>query len=333
MIPRPRRTRLRTTAVVALAIAALAGCSDDDPGTIPPVPTSTAPVQGDPTAIPTAPGFEDFPESSDGPGTQDGSSTSGVQLIDDGTTPRRVLAYTAEEGYAETTTMEVATTSTVDDASTELPDLRLTLDNRVTRTAGTEVTVLQQITGAATPGLSGSARTQADEALAPLLGSGFTFQIARSGVELDLAVNPPSGLSEDVSTLLTPTIIRLTTLTVPFPSEPIGPGASWQVETSLDLRDLAVRQVTTYTLASLDGDAYEIDVKVAQEFTGAIGGVDIDDGAGSGSGSMRGSLASLAPLSATIGSTVTLEGTTGAEADDVEVRTDNDTQVTTVPRP
>ena len=60
-----------------------------------------------------------------------------------------------------------------------------------------------------------------------------------------------------------PTLLALINSTVVFPDEPIGPGATWTVESRV-ADDASMTRTTTYTLVSRDGDALTLDTKVEE---------------------------------------------------------------------
>ena len=63
--------------------------------------------------------------------------------------------------------------------------------------------------------------------------------------------------------LVEPTLITLTNNSVVFPDEPIGPGATWTVESRV-AGDTSMTRTTTYTLLSRDGDTLTLDTKVEE---------------------------------------------------------------------
>ena len=63
--------------------------------------------------------------------------------------------------------------------------------------------------------------------------------------------------------LVEPTLITLINNSVVFPDEPIGPGATWTVESRV-AGDTAMTRSTTYTLVSRDGDTLTLDTKVEE---------------------------------------------------------------------
>ena len=63
--------------------------------------------------------------------------------------------------------------------------------------------------------------------------------------------------------LVEPTLITLINNSVVFPDEPIGPGATWTVESRV-AGDTSMTRTTTYTLLSREGDTLTLDTKVEE---------------------------------------------------------------------
>lgn len=58
-------------------------------------------------------------------------------------------------------------------------------------------------------------------------------------------------------------LMKLLSLPVVFPDEPVGPGAVWSVDSRVT-GEATLLQTTTYTLTAADGDRVELDVSVTQ---------------------------------------------------------------------
>ncbi|HEV3401361.1 MAG TPA: DUF6263 family protein [Acidimicrobiales bacterium] len=122
-----------------------------------------------------------------------------------------------------------------------------------------------------TPGADPDVSEQTERVLRQLSGLGGTGTISPSGVQT---------LTMDTSTVSDPTIKSLLdsmssqigNLTVPFPEEPVGPGARWRGTSSATISGITMNTTTNYTLRSRTGDRYELDVE--QEAEAPAGRID-----------------------------------------------------------
>lgn len=70
-------------------------------------------------------------------------------------------------------------------------------------------------------------------------------------------------------------LMKLLSLPVVFPTEAVGPGATWSVDSRVT-GESTLLQTTTYTITAIDGDRVELDVDVQQR--PAIGALTMEDG-------------------------------------------------------
>ncbi|WPF65414.1 MULTISPECIES: hypothetical protein [unclassified Corynebacterium] len=78
---------------------------------------------------------------------------------------------------------------------------------------------------------------------------------------VDLAA--PTEADDDNRALIEKAMMKLLSLPVIFPDEPVGVGAVWSVDSRVT-GEATLLQTTTYTLTALDGDAVELNVSVQQ---------------------------------------------------------------------
>ncbi|WP_166352801.1 hypothetical protein [Phytoactinopolyspora limicola] len=88
---------------------------------------------------------------------------------------------------------------------------------------------------------------------------------------------------------------QLADLTIPWPDEPVGVGAEWEVVTSVEVAGIGFCNVASYELLAFDGDDYELGIGVEQQALPSSleeSGVSIEvlRGSNTSSGSSRGAL-------------------------------------------
>jgi hypothetical protein len=168
-----------------------------------------------------------------------------------------------------------------------------------------------------------AAQQQIDQAFKSIQGLGGTIELTPSGAvtstDFDLPPNAPAALSSTIDQLAGQT----SQVSVPFPSEPVGEGAKWQVETQLDAAGVASDQTATYTLDSIDGDSYSISVQLDQQLKGSSSGADVK-GHNTFSGSYEGTLTSFAAISGSVNGGGTSTVSIGGQTTDTKTSIDMD---------
>ncbi len=164
--------------------------------------------------------------------------------------------------------------------------------------------------------------TALGEMLADLPGASGMLRTDRSGAFQDGGIST-DGLDPEVESLVEQTERHLAALTAPLPTEPVGVGARWEVASSFESGGVVYCTLTTYTLTSLDGDQYELDIELTQGVaptTIADNGTSIDviGGSGRGTGHSSGSLNS--PIAAAAATHTTSRTTMVVERDGAEQR-------------
>ena len=134
---------------------------------------------------------------------------------------------------------------------------------------------------------------QIESALSALEGVRGTLTLAPSGALIDGSFDEAEGLDPVLESTLSQTTEQLRSITVPFPQEEVGMGASWRVETSFEVFGVTSDQSATYTLTELRGDEYSLGVKIDQVIQpGEVeGGGEITGGELTGVARVNGSLA------------------------------------------
>lgn len=206
-------------------------------------------------------------------GAAQAPARSVVTLIDAGSEPRQQLVYATPFGAREAVMLTMRGTTRLGMAgfgaqTTVLPGTRILVEVGPIADAGAErLMVPFRFTSAeALPadGLSAEAIARAQRELQPLVGlEGFQL-IDRQGVGTGVDLVIPPGTSPALAEQLQQLRRGLRDMFAPFPSEPVGLGASWQLRTPVVSHGANAEQVTTYRLRARSGDEIGLDVEITQ---------------------------------------------------------------------
>lgn len=284
------RTRRRAVAAV-LAVVALAACGQDsgepaaDEAT-----TSSPPPSATPTPIPTT-----SPSPTAAPASAAGDVT--IELLEAGAEPRQVMRLDPEAGRSGRLEMRMEMDSTVrlDGEALQQPDLpTFVLGMAATVDEVTEDTIRLSYTYD-TVGVDGDDPGGVEQALASMEGLTGSLTTTRAGAFVDGDVQVPDGLHPTVASSMEQFEQQLASMTVPLPTDPVGPGARWRVTTAFGLNGLETETTARYELLSIQDGEYELAVDIEQRMMpGPIGEggatIDVLEGGGTGSGTVTGSL-------------------------------------------
>jgi len=127
------------------------------------------------------------------------------------------------------------------------------------------------------------------------------LEVDDRGITRDVRGSRPTGVPPRTQTMLGN--IRSALQSIPFPEEPVGIGARWQVERTVDLHTHDVDQVVTYELVDLTGTRGQLRITVeqtaeAQPLHNLPGGAQarLDAYVGRGNGEAVFDLTSMTPL-------------------------------------
>lgn len=220
-----------------------------------------------------------------------------VEVLDAGKDDRRVLALDLASGASSDATLDISQQVSRDDQSSVVPPISVPFTSLVTRVEGqgddTAVTTTQTY-GEPTIDASGLSSTDVAgvrKALSTLAGTTSTLVVRPDGttVEATSSVDPASTVDA-----------QLRELVAVLPTEAVGLGARWQATSVAQVDGAVVDQVATYTLTSLEGDTYGIDVTIEQTYRpGEVEGVEVRSGRGTVTARLAGTLGSLLPDRAT----------------------------------
>ncbi|WP_129667984.1 hypothetical protein [Phytoactinopolyspora endophytica] len=263
------------------------------------------------------------PEDCDGPPE--------VTVLDQGDEPREVMEMSPTVGDSATvdiqTGMSIDTGVDSESASTDaVPMMQFGMTTTVDEVTDDEIKMsFVYDEGEA----DGDAVTESMSSL--LVGVSGTLTTTRSGAFVDAEVTT-DGSDPMLTQMVGQLEQMLGDMTTPFPTEPLGPGAEWDIVSSHEVSNATFCNTASYTLADFDGDAYELDVEVSQQVMPATAEEDgqqvvVEDYTASGSGTTRGRLSF--PMAVSGSSSVTSETEMTLEQDGTEQTEQMTTEVTT----
>lgn len=249
-----------------------------------------------------------------------------VTVRDTGDDPTERLQLSPREGDSVALDLRLDTgiSLTADGSSVptgSMPEVTLGMTVKVDRVSDDEIEMSFEYDKV---GVDGDDPT-VESTLGSLVGTSGTITTDANGVYLDGDVEAAAGMDPTMESMLQQLEQQLANMTVPLPTEAVGQGAVWEVESPIELNGLQACNTYTYTLGELDGSEYELDVEIDQEMEpGSVeqGGVEAElvEGSSSGSGTTRGNLEM--PLGVTgdseISSSSTMEVDQGGDSQEVE---------------
>ncbi|NMB75253.1 MAG: hypothetical protein GYA21_08995 [Myxococcales bacterium] len=84
------------------------------------------------------------------------------------------------------------------------------------------------------------------------------------GMVLDADVEMPAGAPAQISQMVEDVRQQVRQMCAPFPEEPVGLGARWEVTMPVRTTAISMSQVATYTLKQRDGDKLSMEVSITQ---------------------------------------------------------------------
>lgn len=218
-MPVARPLLRRSLAAVVVAVLALSGCNDaESPKADPSSPTTASST----AAVPVVPAT--------------------VTLVDPGTVPRRVVAIAVEEGHSESSTVQMTSRTTSDFMSSSSPPpltlvMTIPLTTTVAEVTAGEITVDVRY-GRATvsdggTGVRKDMLDQATQAVRYVEGVTAREIYTTSGTLVERAVAVGEEAPDFVQRILDDVVAQGFALNVSLPTEEIGVGARWKVDSEI----------------------------------------------------------------------------------------------------
>lgn len=124
-----------------------------------------------------------------------------------------------------------------------------------------------------TPGADPQAARQIQQVLDQLEGLSGTGTVDPSGGRQTLSMDTSRVSEPLMRSTLDSMASQVGNLAVPFPTEPVGPGARWRGTSTATINGITMNTTTRYTLRSRAGERYELDI--VQDAEAPPGRVDI----------------------------------------------------------
>lgn len=194
-----------------------------------------------------------------------------IKVLDNGVTPRKPYRYRVPEGQEETLYVELvraqAMVSEGQGSESMMPPIQLEV--KMGPSSGTPqgfirhpVAITEVRLSKAADQMSPAQRQELEQSLAPLLNvKGYS----EMDVQGRIRRGEFSGLDAvpaDLTVMLGN--IRSALLSVPFPDEPLGVRARWEVERKIQLSGFWVDQVVTYTILAVRQDEVDLQISARQ---------------------------------------------------------------------
>jgi hypothetical protein len=153
------------------------------------------------------------------------------------------------------------------------------------------------------PSANPKVREALQRELPKLVGMSGEAETTPRGETLRAAFVIPPNVPEQIANLLEQTERSIREITVPFPEQPVGPGAKWTTKTSIHMNKMDMKRTANFTLSKLEGDRGTLDVSVdlgadPQDIVDPKGNrVHMDSMSGKGHGTVQFDLQRLVPTS------------------------------------
>ncbi|KQB85246.1 hypothetical protein Cocul_00384 [Corynebacterium oculi] len=177
---------------------------------------------------------------------------------------------------AETLTLPLRATGSAAEGSRDSDDSGDSDKDGGAGSAGTEEAATRRVD--TTLGKPTSSLAEQNPDLETAQGFTLGWQGDASGRIDTVNLAAPTEANDESRALVEKAMMKLLSLPVIFPKEPVGVGAVWSVDSRVT-GEATLLQTTTYTLTALDGDTVELSVSVQQR--PAQGALTLDTGAAS----------------------------------------------------
>ncbi|MFW6359061.1 MAG: DUF6263 family protein [Chroococcales cyanobacterium] len=235
-----------------------------------------------------------------------------VELLDAGSESREELRFTPEENTTQTVEMMITqeiTQSAQGQAadSPEIPPIQMAINTQV-REVDANGNIHIDVTYSDVQ-LMGDENEQLRSQIEQLEGMKGSMVVSDRGIIQDANWEFPEGVQPNTQQLFEQITNSTNRITTPIPSEPVGPGARWQVTDTVETNEFDINQRGTYELVERDNNTIVLDSQIEQQAPQQeIDSPGIPDDVsvalesldGQGSGTIRLNLTHLLPMSANL---------------------------------
>jgi hypothetical protein len=200
-----------------------------------------------------------------------------VKLISAGKGAKRALRFQVKEGDKQQITMSMEIEMAMAMGEMKMPPIKAPTTEMVMNTEVTQVASGRirykfdfgdaRVTDDA--GLPPEGVAQMKAALDGMKGLKGFAEVDDTGRTLQADFAADGTVDPQVAQMLDNVKNSMDQLTAPFPTEPVGVGAKWSVESNMDQMGFPLVQVATYELVQLKGDTGTLKVSIKQATTGA----------------------------------------------------------------
>ena len=197
------------------------------------------------------------------------ASKSGVKLIDAGAEPRSVLRYHPKAGDKQLAIMTVKITVDMSMPAAApgggaapqipvIPAITIPMDTTVQSVAANGDITFESVMGDAgfkeEPGMDPQMVQGLKTQLAGLKGVTTTGVISSRGISKKLDVKTTGNADPQARQMMDQIKEGTGNINVPFPDEPVGVGAKWEMNKMTKVQAASVEQTGTYELTAMEGD-------------------------------------------------------------------------------
>lgn len=211
-----------------------------------------------------------------------------IQLIDAGAAPLRELGMRYGAGARESCTMTIAMSLEQRLGQQPLPGMPLPGQRASLALAVAEVDddgaarirwSVQDMAVLPDETLPAQLREAIDRALAGMKGLGGSYRLTELGHSTDSTLDPlPEAVEATMGAQLADFHRNMEQMTVPLPAHPVGVGARWRVEDSVQIAGTTLSRRAEYVLTGVDDEAAELTTETT--FTGGAQDIALPNGAG-----------------------------------------------------
>lgn len=195
-----------------------------------------------------------------------------VKVTDPGTGERRELRLRLAKGSKEAGVMVSRIEFVTESSGISMPPQKMPAPEVTIRVEVTDVTDAGDFTYTfqfgelelrEEEGVSPLALEAMKSQLQAMQGLSGTATVTNRGVVKKVDVKVPDSASPRVRQTIEGTVQSMRSFSVPFPEEPVGAGAKWEVRQTVETGGLEVTQSTGFELLGIEGDQVRLKVAVA----------------------------------------------------------------------
>lgn len=191
-----------------------------------------------------------------------------IKLRGSGHGPRRALRLTPGVGSKQTLVMTMQNELTMNGQRTVVPTMAMSMTVEVVaKDAAGNLSCKVRFDDAhvVDDGRNPAANAAVDKVIRTIKGLTGTLRLSPQGMTLEAHLDMPPGIAPDIRAQLDQLSDSLSKVSSPFPVEPVGIGARWDIQQKVKAGNgLELSQTTEMTLTKITGDVVELGVTTTQ---------------------------------------------------------------------